>query len=166
MEVSKFNTQSKEMILHGTINPKNLKKEFVFDVKSKNETSFTLNHGSIEVKWGQIFKGSVITKEEAESTAKRIVACVNACSEMNNPHFSIVQTTTSLTQAQKHIDELLDWKAQSEIAHKIMLEVVNEKTLLIQGLVNEYKDYIANSEVPPSNIEFLKRATELIQKIK
>lgn len=145
---------------------KHSKSKWEIDRTSTQDYKFTINQGSIEVKWGQIFKGAVITKEEAEANANRIVACVNACDEMHNPYFSIGQTKISLEQARNHVEELMDWKAQAEIAHKMMLEVVEQKDILIEGLINEYKDFIANCEAPPTNKEFLIKASNLISKNK
>lgn len=110
---------------------------------------------------------------EDRFNAQRIVECVNAMAGIEDPN-KLRQTFEKVRylkldaypEMKAERDQLQSWKNDAELAHNLMMEAHKKQTEIISGLVQEYKDFIADCEVPPSRTEFLRKAENLIKNSK
>lgn len=102
--------------------------------------------------------------------AQRIVQCVNAMAGIEDPN-KLRQTFEKVRylkldaypEMKAERDQLQSWKNDAELAHKLMMEAFNKQTEILSGLLKEYKEFIADCEVPPSRTEFLTKAENIIK---
>ncbi|MBA4155058.1 hypothetical protein [Flavobacterium sp.] len=114
--------------------------------------------------------GSGTLKSEDIANAKRIVECVNAMAGIESPQklretFEKVRylKLDAYTEIKAERDNLQSWKNDAEFGHKLMMEAFKKQEEILSGLIQEYKEFIADCEVPPSITEFLSKAENLVK---
>lgn len=117
-----------------------------------------------------IGNGTLVSEDKAN--AERIAQCVNAMAGIEDPN-KLRQTFEQVRylkldaypEMKAERDQLQSWKNDAELGHNLMLEAIKRQEEILSGLIQEYKDFIADCEVPPSKTEFLTKAENLIKKI-
>lgn len=126
---------------------------------------------SISGKYIGSLHGSGTSLSEDRDNANRIVQCVNAMAGIEDPS-KLRQTFEQVRylkldaypEMEKERNELLAWKKDAELGHNYLMEAFKKQEEVLAGLLKEYKEFIADCEVPPSKNEFLNKAECLINK--
>jgi hypothetical protein len=115
-----------------------------------------------------IGNGTLIAEDKAN--AERISQCVNAMAGIEDPN-KLRQTFEKVrylkldaySEIKDERDQLQSWKTDAEMGHRLMMEAYDKQTEILSGLLQEFKEFISDCEVPPNKTEFISRAENLIK---
>lgn len=113
--------------------------------------------------------GNGTSVSEDKANAERIAQSVNAMAGIDDPN-KLRQTFEKVRylkldaypEMKAERDQLQSWKNEAELGHNFLMEAFKKQEEILSGLVQEFKDFIADCEVPPSRTEYLRKAERLI----
>lgn len=144
-------------------------------VEQNEANKFTVIQGK---RWlSSVLVNGELTLPQQREAMKRIVDCVNAMADIEDPlkHRETWDAIQHLEldayhKAKEQIDELTDWKKQAEIGHEMLMTSIKNQQKeflnIIEGLLDDFKYYIADNEEPPVRAGYIKESENFIQKLK